>query len=551
MTIKKYISGDEARTKLFNGMKVVADAVSATCGAGGRTIAIQQPWGTTKTTKDGITVAKSISLAGAEGEGVKMIVQASEKTGKDAGDGTTNTVIIAKTIAENGLKYIDKGCNSTILSRGVKDAIEDVVEIIKTHTKEVSTNEEIEQVATVSANGDMIVGKLIAEAIEKVGKYGVITVEEARGLNTELEIVEGMQLENGYISPYFITNLEKSLVEFDNPLLFLYDGKINNLKSILPLLEDVSQTGRPLVMIVDEIDDSALGALIQNHLKGTLKSCVVKAPSFGDIRKTIMEDIAVLTGGQFVSQILGNDLEKIGVSVLGGCSKIKISPNETVIVNGMGNSESIDARVEQIKAEIENTESAYDKEKLSERLAKLISGVAVIKVGAATEVELNEIKDRVDDAVCATKAALEEGILPGGGVSLIRAEEVIRTKMKELDGDYAIGYKIVLESLSAQLKQIAKNAGHPSDVVVGKIREVVEGQQEDVKNAMYSYGFDAVTGLYGDMFEMGIIDATKVIRCALLNGSSVARALLSIEGLVIDDIDANKKHNEHLKSLGM
>lgn len=542
MTIKKYISGDEARTKLFNGMKIVAEAVGSTCGAGGRTIAIQQPWGATKITKDGISVAKSVSLAGAEGEGVKMIVQASEKTGKDAGDGTTNTVIFAKTIAETGLKYIDKGCNSTILSRGIKDAIDVVVEHLKKHSKEVSSNEEIEQVATVSANGDTVIGKLIAQAIEKVGKHGVITVEEARGLNTELEIVEGMQLENGYLSPYFITNLEKSLVEFDNPLIFLYDGKINSLKSILPLLETVSQTGRPLVMIVDEIDDSALGALIQNHLKGTLKSCVVKAPSFGDIRKSIMEDIAVLTGGQFVSQILGTDLEKIGMSVLGGCAKIKISPTETVIVNGMGDKESVDKRVEQLKAEIENTESSYDKEKFQERLAKLISGVAVIKVGAATEVELNEIKDRVDDAVCATKAALEEGILPGGGVSLIRAEDVIKEKLKELDGDYSIGYKIVLDSLSSQLKQIAHNAGYSSDVIVEMVRNV---------NEHYSFGFDVVSGKSGDMFELKIIDPTKVIRCALENGSSVARGLLSIEGLIIDDIDENKKHNEHLKSLGM
>lgn len=542
MTIKKYISGDEARTKLFNGMKIVAEAVGSTCGAGGRTIAIQQPWGATKITKDGISVAKSVSLAGAEGEGVKMIVQASEKTGKDAGDGTTNTVIFAKTIAETGLKYIDKGCNSTILSRGIKDAIDVVVEHLKKHSKEVSSNEEIEQVATVSANGDTVIGKLIAQAIEKVGKHGVITVEEARGLNTELEIVEGMQLENGYLSPYFITNLEKSLVEFDNPLIFLYDGKINSLKSILPLLETVSQTGRPLVMIVDEIDDSALGALIQNHLKGTLKSCVVKAPSFGDIRKSIMEDIAVLTGGQFVSQILGTDLEKIGMSVLGGCAKIKISPTETVIVNGMGDKESVDKRVEQLKAEIENTESSYDKEKFQERLAKLISGVAVIKVGAATEVELNEIKDRVDDAVCATKAALEEGILPGGGVSLIRAEDVIKEKLKELDGDYSIGYKIVLDSLSSQLKQIAHNAGYSSDVIVEMVRNA---------KTQYSFGFDVVSGKSGDMFELKIIDPTKVIRCALENGSSVARALLSIEGLIIDDIDENKKHNEHLKSLGM
>ena len=539
MTIKKYISGDEARTKLFNGMKYVADAVGSTAGPSGRTIAIQQPWGSTKVTKDGITVAKAFSLSGAEGEGAKLIIQASEKTGKDAGDGTTNTCIIAKTIAEEGLRYINKGCKSTQLKKGIDDAVKDLVSVIKTHSKEITTNEEIKQLATISANGDEEIGGMIAEAIEKVGKHGVVTVEEAKGLKTELEFVEGLQIGQGYLSPYFMTNLEKQLVEFDNPMIFLYDGKVNSLKSILPLLEEVSQTGRPLVMIVDEIDDSALGALIQNHLKGTLKSCVVKAPSFGDIRKSVMEDIAILTGGQFVSSILGNDLEKLGVSVLGSCGKIKISPNETVIINGMGDNNTIEERVAQIKGEIENSQSAYDKEKLRERLARLVSGVAVIRVGAATEVELNEIKDRVDDAVCATRAALEEGILPGGGISLIKAvKELDRIKG---DSDYDAGYSIVIRAIESQLKVIAENSGKSGEVVIEKVKE----------NQNFNFGYDASKDEYCDLMERGIIDATKVVRCALENGSSVAGSLLTVEGLIIDDIDANKKYNEHLKSMAM
>ena len=539
MTIKKYISGDEARTKLFNGMKYVADAVGSTAGPSGRTIAIQQPWGSTKVTKDGITVAKAFSLSGAEGEGAKLIIQASEKTGKDAGDGTTNTCIIAKTIAEEGLRYINKGCKSTQLKKGIDDAVKDLVGVIKTHSKEITTNEEIKQLATISANGDEEIGGMIAEAIEKVGKHGVVTVEEAKGLKTELEFVEGLQIGQGYLSPYFMTNLEKQLVEFDNPMIFLYDGKVNSLKSILPLLEEVSQTGRPLVMIVDEIDDSALGALIQNHLKGTLKSCVVKAPSFGDIRKSVMEDIAILTGGQFVSSILGNDLEKLGVSVLGSCGKIKISPNETVIINGMGDNNTIEERVAQIKGEIENSQSAYDKEKLRERLARLVSGVAVIRVGAATEVELNEIKDRVDDAVCATRAALEEGILPGGGISLIKAvKELDRIKG---DSDYDAGYSIVIRAIESQLKVIAENSGKSGEVVIEKVKE----------NQNFNFGYDASKDEYCDLMERGIIDATKVVRCALENGSSVAGSLLTVEGLIIDDIDANKKYNEHLKSMAM
>ena len=538
MTIKKYISGDEARRKLFNGMKIVADAVGSTAGPNGRTIAIQQPWGATKITKDGVSVAKSFQLPREEGEGVKLIIQASEKTGKDAGDGTTATCIFASKIAEEGLKSISKGRKSTDIKKGISIAVKHIVDKLKEHSKAVETNEEIKQVATISANGDEEIGEFIANAIEKVGSYGVVTVEEARGMKTELEIVEGMQVDQGYISPYFITNLEKQSVEFDDPLLFLYDGKINNLKSILPLLENVAQSGRPLVFIVDEIDDAPLGALIQNHLKGTIRCCVVKAPSFGDIRKAEMEDIATLTGGKFVSSILGNDLEKLDMGVLGSCKTIKISANETIIINGDGSSVDINKRAEQLKSEIELTESSYDKEKLRERLAKLTSGVAVIRVGAATEVELNELKDRVDDAVCATRAALEEGILPGGGISLVKVVNELKESNIVADSpDVACGIEIIYNTASAQLKTLVENAGLSGEVVLHQIS----------MNDSFSYGYDIRNNRYCDLMEFGIIDATKVVRCAIENASSVASSLLTVEGLIIDDVDEMIKMNQLMK----
>lgn len=528
MPIRKYVSGDEARQKLFKGLSTVADAVGATAGPAGRTIAIQQQWGATKLTKDGVTVAKSFQLPKEEGEGAKLIIQAAEKTNSDAGDATTATCILSKAIVEEGLKYINKGCKSTMLKRGIDQAVKDTVDFLKSKSVQITDNKEIMQIATISANGDEEIGGLIAQAIEKVGKTGVVTVEEAKGLKTELEVVEGMEIDQGYLSPYFMTNLEKSLVEFENPFIFLYDGKINSLKQILPLLEGVSQTGRPLVFIVDECDDAPLGALIQNHLKGTLRCCVVKAPSFGDIRKSVMEDIAILTGGQFISSILGKNLENLTIDCLGSCGNIKISPNNTIIVNGDGDKEAIAERIKVIEGEIENSESSYDKEKLRERLARLTSGVAVIRVGGATEVEVNEKKDRVDDASCATRAALEEGILPGGGVALLRAkQELEKEKKMPLDRDFGIGYDIVVNALTSSIKKIAENAGYAPDVVVEKVSE-----KDD-----FDYGFNALTGTYENFFKTGVVDATKAIRCALENGASVAGSLLTVEGLVLDDID--------------
>lgn len=533
MTIKKVIKGDEARSTLYSGMKTVADVVSATAGPAGRTIAIQKSWGSPKVTKDGVTVAKSVTLMDSEGEGAKMIIQASEKTGRDAGDGTTATCIIASTIAEEGLKSISKGRKSTEIQKGISNAVKVVVESLKSHSKKVTTNEEIRQLATISANGDTEIGDFIAKAIEVVGEKGVVTVEEAKGLKTELEIVDGLQFDQGYLSPYFMTNPERQLVEYDNPYIFLYDGKINNLQSIIPLLENVMEIGRPLIMIADEMADDPLSALVINRIKAGLKVCAVKAPSFGDIRRFQMEDIAILTGGNFISTQFGAQLEKVTIDDLGSCDKIRITPTETIIIGGHGSKEAIDERAKQISEEIENTDSSYDKEKLRERLAKLIGGVAVIKVGGATETEVKEKKDRVDDAVCATRAALEEGILPGGGVSLVRAQKDL---IKELNNivitdDENVGYEIVLKSLSAPMKKIAENAGKSGEVIVEKVLD----------NDDYSWGYDAKCDKFCNLVDAGILDATKVVRCALENGSSIAGSLLTVEGLIIDDTETNLK----------
>ena len=534
MQIKKVIKGDEARSKLFDGFKTVADIVSATAGPGGRNIAVQESWGAPKVTKDGVTVAKSISMINAEGEGAKMIVQASEKTNKSAGDGTTATCIFAKAIAEEGLKAISKGVKSTEIKKGIDKAVKDIVTKLKVHSKEINTNEEIRQVATISANGDVEIGDMIAEAVEKIGRDGVITVETGRGLTTELEIVEGMQFDQGYLSPYFMTNPEKQLVEFDNPLLFLYDGKINTMQSMVPLLEAVAKSGRPIVLIADEVDNEPLTTLVVNHMKGILKCCAVKAPSFGDIRKFIMEDIATLTGGQFISTSLGVNVEDITPEMLGSCAKIKISPTETTIIGGNGEIENINERVAQLKEEELNVESSYDKEKIRERIARLTNGIAIIKVGGATEIEVKEKKDRVDDAVCATRAALEEGILPGGGISLIKTVQEIE---KNVDGyadvtpDAMKGITIVYRAVEAQLKAIAENAGKSGEVVIEKVKE-----SED-----FNFGYDARKDTFCDLVQAGILDATKVVRCALENGSSVAGSLLTVEGLVIDDMEENAK----------
>jgi len=533
MQIKKVYQGSEAREKMFKGFKTVADVVASTAGPSGRNVAMQADWGGPKVTKDGVTVAKSITFLGAEGEGAKLLVQAADKTNKKAGDGTTATCIIAKAIAEEGFREISTGRKSTEIKKGIDWAVSQVVKDLKAHSKEVKTNEEIRQLATVSANNDTEIGDMIAKAVETIGRDGVITVEEARGLTTELEVVDGLQFDQGYLSPYFMTNPERQLVEFENPYIFLYDGKINTMASMVPLLEVVAQTGRPIVIVADEVDNEPLTALVVNHMKGALKCCAVKAPSFGDIRKFIMEDIATLTGGQFISTSLGQDLEKMtSIDFLGTCDKIKISPVETTIIGGHGSKESIEERVAQLKEELENTESSYDKEKLRERIARLQNGIAIIKVGGATEVEVKEKKDRVDDAVCATRAALEEGILPGGGVSLLKAKI---GEPSYYDTDFLAGVRIVEKALSAQIKTIAENSGKSGDVIVEKVLD------NSKDNDSYNYGYNARTNKFCNMVEAGILDATKVVRCAIENGASVAGTLLTIENLVIDDIEENAK----------
>lgn len=530
MQIKKVIKGDEARQKLFNGLSVVADSASVTLGPAGRNVAIAQSYGPTRVTKDGVTVCKSIFLAdGAENEGAKMMINASEKTNRNAGDATTTTCVIAKAIAEEGLKLIAKGVKSTDIKRGIDKAVEQIVEDLKKHSKEVSGSEDILNIATVSANGDESVGKFISDAMEKVGKTGVVTVEEGKGLKTELEIAEGMQFDQGYLSPYFMTNPERQLVEFDNPVIFLYDGKINALNNILPLLEEVQSSGRPFIIIADEVDDQPLSALVLNHIKGNLLCCAVKAPGFGDIRKFTMEDIAILTGGEFISTSFGKKLDQIDASVLGSCDKIRITPTQTIIIGGHGDKEKLQERIDSISAEIQNVESSYDKEKLQERLAKLTGGVAVIKVGGATEVEVKELKDRVDDAICATKAALEEGVLPGGGIALLRSRNAINYIGTE---DEVRGMQIVCNALEKPIKTIVENAGKSGEVVIEKVLDNTDNG---------NYGYDARNDKYCDMVEAGILDATKVVRSSLENGASIAGQLLTVETLIVDDVDENLK----------
>lgn len=558
-TIKKVIMGDDARLGLLKGMEIVAKTVGATAGSAGRNACIANQWGSPSLTKDGYKTSKSIELAGIEGEGVKLIQEAAEKQNQEAGDATTLVTTLTYEIAKEGIKYMEKGCNATMLKKGIDIATDDIVDILKQMSKPITTNDEVKQLATISANGDNTIGSLIAEAVEKVGNTGVITAEDSKDFNTVLEIAEGLQFDNGFVSGYFMTNPEKSLVEFDKPLLLLTDYKINTLKQILPILEGASQAGRPLVIISEDVDNDALSALIMNHLKGTLKCCVVKAPSFGDFRQMEMEDIATLTGGQYISEKLGVNLTNLNVEVLGSCDKIKITPNKTVIIGGDGDKEALASKIEEIKEKIVNTESNYDKVKYEERLAKLTGGIAIIKVGGKSETEMNEKKDRIEDAICSTKSALEEGILPGGGTSLVRASQSIEftngklrtpeddenelltlanidpssVKVKpscsqtQID-DIKKGYEIMKKAILRQIVLLAKNSGVSGDVVL-------EGVLSQLDNL--NVGYDLMSGEYVDMFQAGIVDATKCIRLAVETASSVAGALLTTESVVLPDID--------------
>ena len=517
---KEIIFSDESRSKLYEGVKKLSDAVKVTMGPRGRNVLIQKSFGAPSITKDGVSVAKEIELPDTvENMGAQLVKEVASKTADEAGDGTTTATILAHAIFREGLRNITAGANPIAVKRGMDKAAEAIIEELKKLAKDVKNKEEIAQVATISANSDRKIGELISEAMEKVGQDGVITVEEAKGINDELEVVEGMQFDRGYLSPYFITNADKMTVEMENPLILLYDKKISNLKDLLPILEQVQKTGRPLLIVAEDIEGEALATLVLNKLRGVLNIAAVKAPGFGDRRKAMLEDIAILTGGNVITEELGRTLESATIDDLGKAGRVVIDKENTTIVDGAGDKEKIEARVKQIKAQIEETTSEYDKEKLQERLAKLAGGVAVIKVGAATETEMKEKKDRVDDALSATKAAVEEGIVVGGGSALIKATKKLDLS---LEGDELIGAEIVKRAIKAPLRQIAENAGFDGGVVVNKVVE-----SDDL-----NLGFDAASGEYVDMFERGIIDPVKVERIALQNAVSVASLLLTTEATV-------------------
>jgi len=518
---KEIIFSDDARNKLFNGVEKLADAVKVTMGPRGRNVLLQKSFGAPTITKDGVSVAKEIELADTiENMGAQLVKEVANNTAEEAGDGTTTATVLAYSIFKEGLRNVTAGANPIQLKRGMDKASEAILAEIKAISKPVAEQKEIEQVATISANSDTAIGSMIAKAMEKVGKDGVITVEEAKGISDELEVVEGMQFDRGYLSPYFVTNTEKMTTELENPFILLYDKKISNLKDMLPILESVNQAGRPLLIIAEDVDGEALTTLVVNRLRGSLNIAAVKAPGFGDRRKAMLEDIAILTGATVVAEELGMSLETAKFEVLGTASKVVIDKDNTVIVDGAGDSANVTSRVGQIRTEIENTTSDYDKEKLQERLAKLSGGVAVIKVGAATETEMKEKKDRVDDALSATRAAVEEGIVIGGGAALIQAASKVNL---DLCGDEEIGAQIIMRAIKAPLKQIAINAGFDAGVVANEVEKAAD-----------NVGFNAANGEYVDMFEAGIVDPAKVERVAMQNAVSVASLLLTTEATVSD-----------------
>jgi chaperonin GroEL len=513
---------DSARNGLFEGVTKLADAVKVTMGPRGRNVLIQKNFGAPHITKDGVSVAREIELADTlENMGAQLVKEVASNTADEAGDGTTTATVLAHSIFKEGLRNITAGANPIEVKRGMDKASAAIIEELKKISKEVKDKKEIAQVATISANSDANIGNLIAEAMDKVGKDGVITVEEAKGINDDLEVVEGMQFDRGYLSPYFVTNAQKMTCELDNPLILITDSKISSLKDLIPVLEQVQQSGKPLLIIADDVEGEALATLVLNRLKGVLNITAVKAPGFGDRKKEMLKDIAILTGGTVITEELGLSLDKTTLNELGQAGRVVIDKDNTVIVDGKGSSSDVEARVAEIRVQIENTTSEYDKEKLQERLAKLSGGVAVIKVGAATETEMKEKKDRVDDALSATKAAVEEGIVIGGGVALIKAAKAVEL---ELEGDEAVGADIILRAVYAPMKQIASNAGFDAGVVANKVTE----------SSNANIGFNAATGEYVDMLEAGIIDPLKVERVALQNATSVASLLLTTEATVSD-----------------
>ncbi|WP_457626678.1 chaperonin GroEL [Persephonella sp.] len=531
MAGKMIIYGEEARSKLKAGVDKLANAVKVTLGPRGREVILEKKWGSPAVTKDGVSVAKEIELSDPlENMAAQLVKEVASKTADVAGDGTTTATILTQAIYTEGLKAIASGANPVYVKRGIDEAVKVVVEELKKMSKEVSGRTEIEQVATISANNDPEIGKIIADAMEKVGKDGVITVEEAKGAETVLETTEGMQFDRGYLSPYFVTNPEKMEAVLENPYILIYEKKISNIRELLPVLEKVVQANRPLLIIAEDVEGEALATLVVNNIKGVLKVCAVKAPGFGERRKAMLQDIAILTGGQAITEDLGIKLENVDLDMLGQADKVVVDKDNTTIVGGKGNPEDIKARIEQIKAQIETTTSEYDKEKLQERLAKLSGGVAIIKVGAATEAEMKEKKDRVDDAVHATKAAVEEGIVPGGGVALLRAAKAL-CELKEENTDKKWGIDIVKKACEIPLKQIANNAGFEGSVIIEKVKA----------NKDLNYGFDAASGEFVNMMEAGIIDPTKVVRTAIQNAASVAGTMLTAEAMVAEIPEKEEK----------
>ncbi|MBS0298198.1 MAG: chaperonin GroEL [Proteobacteria bacterium] len=524
MAAKQVQFSTDAREKMLRGVNVLANAVKVTLGPKGRNVVIEKSFGAPRSTKDGVSVAKEIELEDRfENMGAQMIREVASKTNDKAGDGTTTATVLAQAIVTEGMKSVAAGMNPMDLKRGVEKAVHAVVASIKASSKKVTTNDEIAQVGTISANGDSDVGAMIAKAMEKVGNEGVITVEEARSLETELEVVEGMQFDRGYLSPYFITNADKMEVQLDEPLILLHEKKLSSLQPMLPILEAVVQGGRPLLIIAEDIEGEALATLVVNKLRGGLRVAAVKAPGFGDRRKAMLEDIAILTGGQVISEDLGIKLETVTLDMLGKAKKVTITKEDTTIVDGAGDKADIEGRIGQIKKQVEDTTSDYDKEKLQERLAKLAGGVAVIRVGGSTEIEVKEKKDRVDDALNATRAAVEEGIVPGGGVCLLKASNALAGLTGEND-DQTAGIAIVRRALQAPIRQIAENAGVEGSIVVGKVLE----------NKADTFGFNAQTEEYGDLVKMGVIDPAKVVRTALQDAASVAGLLITTEAAVAD-----------------
>ena len=524
MAAKEVRFSADAREKMLQGVDILANAVKVTLGPKGRNVVIEKSFGAPRITKDGVTVAKEIELEDKfQNMGAQMVREVASKTNDLAGDGTTTATVLAQAIVREGAKSVAAGMNPMDLKRGVDQAVAKVIEHLKGSSKKIATSAEVAQVGTISANGDKEVGDMIAHAMQKVGNEGVITVEEAKSLETELEVVEGMQFDRGYLSPYFITNAEKMIADLEDPYILIHEKKLSGLQAILPVLEAVVQSGKPLVIIAEDIEGEALATLVVNKLRGGLKVAAVKAPGFGDRRKAMLEDIAILTNGQVISEDLGIKLENVTLDMLGRAKKVVLEKEKTTIVDGAGEKDSIEGRVAQIKAQIEETTSDYDREKLQERLAKLAGGVAVIRVGGATEIEVKEKKDRIDDALNATRAAVEEGIVPGGGVALLRSKKAI-ADLKSDNSDIQAGVNIVLKALEAPIRQIAANAGVEGSIVVGKLLE----------NSSATSGFNAQSEEYVDMIEAGIVDPTKVVRTALQDAASVAALLITTEAMVAE-----------------